>query len=178
MTHVIFYSDNINWEDYIRQQQIGEGRGSGQVMSSRDDLDNKYFEGLRYMRGYGIQDALTSVGRFLLPIASNLMETAKGEAQQTLGNVTNDWIQGKPLLESVKEHGQSGLKKISQKVQQCGKGKNRKNKKQRKNVYLTPHPIGDLISEPITSGPNPILSHDPIPFKMRKKRKDYLDFGP
>jgi hypothetical protein len=57
MTHVIFYSDNINWEDYIWQQQIGEGRGSGQVMSSRDDLDNKYFEGLRYMRGYGIKDA-------------------------------------------------------------------------------------------------------------------------
>ena len=86
MTHVSFDSDNINWGDYIRQQQIGEGK----VMSSRDDIDNKYFEGLRYMRGYGIKDALTSVGRFLLPIASNLMETAKGEAQQTLGRVTTD----------------------------------------------------------------------------------------
>jgi hypothetical protein len=170
MTHVAFNSDIINWSNYIRQQQIGEGLGAGHVMNSRDDLDNKYFEGMRYMRGYGIKDALTSVGRFLLPIASNLMETAKGEAQQALGNVTNDWVQGKPLLESVKEQGKKGLKNIGQKVQQCGKGR----KKRNKNIYIS-QPIGDLMSEPITSGPNPLPS---VTSKIQKRRKDYLDFEP
>ena len=173
MTHVSFDSDNINWGDYIRQQQIGEGK----VMSSRDDIDNKYFEGLRYMRGYGIKDALTSVGRFLLPIASNLMETAKGEAQQTLGRVTTDWTQGKPLVESVRKHGQMGLKNIGQKVQQCGKGR----KKRNKGILIAPQPLGDMVSEPITSGPNP-LPHNMAkrhPLSRRaasQKRKDYLDY--
>ena len=158
MTHIIFDSDKINWDDYIRQQQVGEGK----IMSSREEIGDptKYFEGSKYMRGYGIKNALTSVGRFLLPIASNLMEAAKNEAQQTVGRTVGDWVQGKPFVQSFKEHGKEGLKNIGTKVQQCGKGRLR----QKKNIGR-PTSLGDLNSEPVISKPIP----------KRRRKKDYLD---
>ena len=166
MTHIIFDSDKINWGNYIKQQQVGEGK----IMSNRDDVDSSekdpnYFEGVRYMRGYGIKDALTSVGRFLLPIASNLMESAKGEAQQTLGRIGSEVMQGAPILETVKEQGKKGLRNISKKVQQCGKGNRKKNRRQiiKKSIKI----LGEQLADPVASGPSPI--------PKRQRRKDYLD---
>lgn len=160
MTHTFIDTDKINWGDYIRQQQRGEGK----VMDGRDDIDkdDNYFEGVRYMRGYGIRDALSSVGRFLLPIASNLMESAKGEAKEAMGRIGADVMEGKPILETIKEQGKAGLKNIGTKVQQYGKGR-----KRRRRIKLIGEISGEQKSEPIISGPQPL-------FKKRR-RKDYLD---
>ena len=136
MTHVAFDSDKIGWGDYLRQQQIGEGK----ILAGREEIQPDYFEGTRYMRGYGIRDALSSVGRFLLPIASNIMESAKGEATQTLGRIGADVVQGKPILETVREQGKTGLKNVGTKMQQCGKGRISRarplNNRKRKRDYL------------------------------------------
>ena len=111
MTHVFFDSDKLNWNDYIRQQQVGEGK----ILAGREEIDPNFFEGTRYMRGYGIRNALGSIGRFLLPIASSLMETAKGESQPTLGRIGSDVVQGKPILDIIREQGVAGLKNIGSK---------------------------------------------------------------
>ena len=98
---------------------------------------------------------LGSIGRFLLPIASNLAETAKKEALQSISNVSNDTVAGKPFLNALTEEVKAASSRLGEKIQQCGKGKQ---KKRQKSIYsLTP--------------PFPII-------KAKKKRSgDYLDFN-
>lgn len=158
MTHVFFDSDQIDWAPYLRQQQVGQG----QMMGGRDDLDPPLFRGTPYMRGYGVKSTLSSIGRFLLPIASNLMHSAKEEATNTLGRIGADMTEGKPLVETLKRHAGTAAQNMGTRIQQCGKGRRKKIIKQLALSDIT----GD---EPIVSGPNP------IPRRARGKRRDYLD---
>jgi hypothetical protein len=120
MTHVFFDSDQMDWEPYLRQQQMGQGK----MMGGRED---HVFRGIRYMRGYGMKSALSSIGRFLLPIASNLMESAKQEASSTLGRIGADMAQGQqPIGETIKQHISAAAQNMGARLQQCGKGKRKR----------------------------------------------------
>jgi hypothetical protein len=149
MTHVFFDSDKIDWGPYLEKQQVGQGSrmvGRGNSLGNED-----YFKGLRYVRGYGVstrgggavKNVLGSIGRFLLPIATNLAESAGKEAGALIGRVHGDMAEGRPLLGSLKEQTKKGLENIGQKVQQCGRGQ-RKIKDQKrlvaKNIKTIPKP--------------------------------------
>ena len=156
MTHVYFDSDKIDWDSYLGSQQVGQGfRMTGRGIPGNES-SNDFFRGQRYVRGYGagsmIKGALGSLGRFLLPIATNIMESAGREADETLGRIHQDIGQGQPLLGAIKEQSRKGLSNIGQKIQQCGKGKKSGNKNK-------------TIS--ISSNPNTMVK--------RKRRYDYLD---
>jgi len=168
MTHIYFDSDSIDWGPYLRQQQVGEGL----MMGGRNEMDkNQIYRGIRYMRGYGIGSTISSIGRFLLPIAKNVMDSAKGEATAALGRVHSDIIDGKPLGEVLKRQGKTAIRNLGDKLQQCGKGK-RSKRKIGKHVNSNNIPIGENIDNPITSGPHP----NPLSIKrQRKRKKDYLD---
>jgi hypothetical protein len=166
MTHVIFDQDSIDWSQYLSRQQVGQGM----VMSGRgdsEDVNKQIFRGTRYVRGYGsIKGVLGSIGRFLLPIASNIAGTAKEEAQQSLGRLGADIVQGKPLLGSIKQQTQEGLSNIGKKLQQCGKGKRKHSKKpSEKNRDI----LKDISTYEINN--NQGLRGT----KTRKRRGDYLD---
>jgi len=158
MTHVIFDPDSIDWAQYLSSQQVGQGS----VMRGRGELrdENIGFKGIKYVRGWGsVRGVLSNIGRFLLPIASNLMETAKGEAINTLGKVGDDLTQGRPMLDSIKSHATQGLQNIGQKLQQCGKGS-----KKFKELGLSPRKnTGRLVAA--SKGK-----------KQRARKGDYLDF--
>jgi hypothetical protein len=165
MTHIYFDSDQIDWNPYFRNQQVGQGQV---MMGGREDVvdDDKpspIFRGNKYQRGYGVRGALSSIGRFLYPIASNLMESAKDEAALSLGRIGADLSRGKPIGQTIKQHAVNAAQNLGTRVQQCGKGKREKRAKIIKNLALAE------ISpdEPITSGPNPI--------PKRKRKRDYLD---
>lgn len=119
MTHVFFDPNTVNWISYFKNPQVGSGI-----------VEPKVFRGMRYVRGYGsVKNMLGSLGRFLMPIASNIMESAKREAVSTLGNISQDIAEGRrPIGETLMEQGTSGLRRIGEKMQQCGKGK-KKNKR-------------------------------------------------
>jgi hypothetical protein len=112
MTHIYFDQDKIDWSAYVRGQQRGQG-----------DDEQKIFRGMRYVRGYGnIRNVLGSVGRFLLPIATNIMESAKKEAVSSLGAIASDLSQGRAVGEAVKEHAKGAAERIGSRLEQCGKG--------------------------------------------------------
>ena len=72
MTHVFFDRDKIDWGPYLQHQQMGHGS----VMEVRGkipgEMDARVFLGLRCTNSYGmVSNVLDSIGRFLLPIASN-----------------------------------------------------------------------------------------------------------
>lgn len=95
-------------------------------MGGREDPQH-LFRGIRYMRGYGMKSALSSIGRFLLPIASNLMESAKQEASSTLGRIGADMAQGQqPIGETIKQHISAAAQNMGARLQQCGKGKRKR----------------------------------------------------
>ena len=158
MTHVFFDQDKIDWTPYLRQQQKGEGV----IMEGRGEVDSgtaRVFRGLRYTNGYGIvQNMLGSIGRFLMPIASNLAESAKKEAIGALGNVAAETAAGKPLLSTLTEEAKAVGNRLGEKLQQCGKGRKQRQRRPKTIVPSTPPPI--------------------IIPSNRKKRKvsDYLDF--
>jgi hypothetical protein len=121
MTHVYFDQNSVNWGTYFKNNQIGTGI---------EIATPKVFRGMKYVRGYGsVKNMLGSIGRFLMPIASNIMESAKREAVSTLGNISQDIAEGRrPIGETLREQGTTGLKRIGEKLQQCGKGKKKKKK--------------------------------------------------
>jgi hypothetical protein len=173
MTHVYFDSDQIDWAPYFRQQQMGQGS----MIGGRDDLDQEtgqYFKGTKYMRGYGIRETLSSVGKFLLPIASNIMDAAKGEAKSAIGRIGTDIAEGRPITESFQEQGKAGLKSMRTKLQNCmkQKGDGKRKKKSRLKQISLAEISGDQIAEPIFSGPNP---QGKGARGSKKRRKDYLD---
>jgi len=158
MTHVFFDHNTIDWSPYFRQTTISGGSNNYGLMSGRG-LDTqegvistpKVFRGMKFVRGYGtIRNMLGSVGRFLLPIASNLMESAKAEAVGALGNIASEVAEGKPVVDTLKNQTIEGLKNIGHRVQQCGKGINNTIKKTR-NLTIEPK-------------------------KRRVRRPDYFDF--
>lgn len=155
MTHIFFDQDKIDWGPYLRRQQVGEGT----VMEGRGESSEtaaRVFRGLRYTNGYGtVRNMLGSIGRFLLPIASNLAETAKKEALQSISNVSNETVAGKPFLNALTEEAKAAGSRLGQKIQQCGKGKR---KKRSKSIYSL----------------NPAL---PIIKAKKKRGGDYLDFN-
>ena len=158
MTHVFFDQDKIDWTPYLRQQQKGEGV----IMEGRGEVDSssaRVFRGLRYTNGYGVvQNMLGSIGRFLMPIASNLAESAKKEAIGALGNVAAETAAGKPLLSTLTEEAKAVGSRLGEKLQQCGKGRKQRLRRPKTIVPSTP--------------PSIIIPSN------RKKRKvsDYLDF--
>jgi hypothetical protein len=175
MTHVFFDSDKINWSPYLSSQQVGQGYRMSGRGNLEDDGNKEFFKGLRYVRGYGlgssIRGALGSVGRFLLPIASNIMETATKEGNSTLGRIGADLVMGKPVVESVREQATKGLSNIGQKIQQCGKGKKRSPRKikTRLNRDSAYEVNNNQMGEPYFSNAQIEAS------KKRKRRRDYLD---
>ena len=171
MTHVYFDSDTVDWSPYFRQQQMGQGS----MLGGRNELDpetGEYFKGIKYMRGGGIKDTFKSVGRFLMPIASNIMEAAKGEAKSAIGRIGSDIAQGRPITESFQDQGTAGFKSMRTKLQNClkQKGDGRKRKSKHLKQISLAEISGDQIADPIVSGPNPISGKG-----RRIKRKDYLD---
>ena len=160
MTHIFFDQDKIDWGPYLQKHQVGDGF----VMQGRGGMDSnenaKVFRGLRYTRGYGfVGNMLGSIGRFLLPVASNIAESAKHEAIKSLGHVAGEAAAGKPLIDSFKEEAKAMGSRLGQKIQQCGKGQKRKKK----------FPIiNSLPSELVkTMGGN----------RKRERKIDYLDFN-
>lgn len=160
MTHVYFDSDQVDWAPYLRQQQVGQGY----MMGGREDAQEveKVFRGTKYMRGYGVRSTLSSIGRFLLPIAGNLMQSAKEEAGSTLGKIGADLARGQPIQETLKQHASTAAQNFGARVQQCGKGK-------RKRIIKQIDLAGITGDDPVVSGPNP------IPRRRRTRKRDYLD---
>ena len=181
MTHVFFDSDSIDWAPYFARQMVGQG----QIMQGRGPPDEmiapiKVFRGMRYVKGYGsVRNMFGSLGRFLMPIASNIASAAKQEALGTLGHVTSDVLAGKPLPETLRERGQEGVKAFRQRLEQCGKGRRKKGttvgidtmrnagvpiKKGRipKNTDI----LRDIATREISYNQKP-----------RRKTRDYLDFN-
>uniref|UniRef100_A0A1I8BSV4 Senescence domain-containing protein n=1 Tax=Meloidogyne hapla TaxID=6305 RepID=A0A1I8BSV4_MELHA len=118
MTHVDLDLDKIDWEPFL-SSQVGGGRS--------DMLDgNRYFQGTRYQRGFGV---LGAVGRFLMPIVKNIATSAGQEAVNAGKNILEDVSQGRSVSDALKQHGSEGLQKVGKKLQQCGKGK-----RMRKNI--------------------------------------------
>lgn len=170
MTHVFFDRDKLDWSVYLRKQQIGqgewmEGRGGG---IEGDQANPRVFRGARYVRGWGfIRNALGSIGRFLMPIASNLMQSAKTEAANTLGNIASDIAEGKNVSDVFKEQTTQGLRNYGRKVQQFGKGKNRANR------------LRSIAGAEISNSQMPaIINNDSqVPKRRRIRKPDYLDFN-
>jgi len=142
------------------------------IMIGRGELqeENKGFKGIKYVRGWGsVKGVLGSIGRFLLPIASNLMESAKGEAINTLGRVSDDLTQGRPVLNSIRSQTTQGLQNVGQKLQQCGKGKKRKK--------ITPKKLkqANILNDLSTLEINHNQKSEPINKKKKSRKLDYLD---
>ena len=121
MTHVSLDIDKIDWEPFLSAQD-----GGGRLLE-----DNRYFQGTRYQRGFGV---LGAVGRFLMPIVKNIATTAGNEAVNVGKNILEDVSQGRSVSEALKQHGSEGLQKVGKKLQQCGKGKRKRKEKQ--NVII------------------------------------------
>jgi hypothetical protein len=159
MTHVYFDSDKIDWSPYFRQQQMGQGSS---MLGGRNELDpetGQYFKGIKYMRGSGIKDTLKSVGRFLLPIASNIMEAAKGEAKSAIGRIGTDIAEGRPITESFQDQGNVGLMSMRTKLQNCLKQKGDGRKKKLKQISFAAEPLREQGNWR----------------RARNRRRDYLD---
>ena len=94
-----------------------------------------------------------------MPIASNLAESAKKEAIGALGNVAAETAAGKPLLNTLSEEAKAVGSRLGEKLQQCGKGRKKRQRRPKTIVSSTPSPIIMPLN--------------------RKKRKvgDYLDFN-
>jgi hypothetical protein len=166
-THVFFDTDQLNFGSYLQQSQQGEGDDQQQI-----------FRGVRYQRGgWNMRSGLESIGRFLKPIATNLGQAAKSEAQSALTKVATDVTEGKSLRDALREQGKTALQNLGAKVQQCGKGgKRRGRRKKIKELALselggiqeptekTPH------EDSIVTGPNPVKM-----YRQKKRSKDYLD---
>ncbi|HEX4851517.1 MAG TPA: hypothetical protein VFV08_11955 [Puia sp.] len=172
MTHVYFDQDKIDWSSYLRRQQIGqgewmEGRGGG---IEGDQANPRVFRGARYVSGWGfVRNALGSIGRFLMPIASNLMQSAKSEAASTLGNIASDIAAGRSVTEAFKEQGTQGLKNYGRKVQQFGKGKKAAQKANN---------LRSIAGLEISNSQMPtVLTAGNIPKRRRVRKPDYLDFN-
>lgn len=106
MTHVFFDPDSVNWTSYLESQ---EGKG-------------KFFVGSKYQRGFGV---FGRVGKFLMPIAKNIAESLLKEGVSTGSSVLKDIGEGKDMAQSLATHAKTGLTKVGQKMQQCGKGRKR-----------------------------------------------------
>ncbi|HEX4850627.1 MAG TPA: hypothetical protein VFV08_07470, partial [Puia sp.] len=148
-----------------------EGRGGG---IEGDQANPRVFRGARYVRGWGfVRNALGSIGRFLMPIASNLMQSAKSEAASTLGNIASDIAAGRPVTEALKEQGTQGLRNYGRKVQQFGKGKKGGLKAAQKANNLR-----SIAGLEISSSQMPtVLTAGNIPKRRRVRKPDYLDFN-
>jgi hypothetical protein len=111
------------------------------------------------MRGSGIKDTLKSVGRFLLPIASNIMEAAKGEAKSAIGRIGTDIAEGRPITESFQDQGNVGLMSMRTKLQNCLKQKGDGRKKKLKQISFAAEPLREQGNWR----------------RARNRRRDYLD---
>jgi hypothetical protein len=148
-THVPIDIDSINWDHYIGSQEGGS------------KIDNKYFIGQKYMRGYGI---LGNIGKFLLPIAKNLATSIGSEGVEAGTRVLKDVTEGKDFTDALKEHSKRGLENLADKMKQCGKGSGRtkiSTNKPPRNMAINYYPQ---------------ISRDSIkPRKGRRRKPDQLD---
>ncbi|CAK5064527.1 unnamed protein product [Meloidogyne enterolobii] len=69
-----------------------------------------------------------------MPIVKNIATTAGNEAVNVGKNILEDVSQGRSVSEALKQHGSEGLQKVGKKLEQCGKGKRSRKKKQ--NVII------------------------------------------
>jgi hypothetical protein len=197
MTHQFFDADKINWSAYLTSQQVGQGYRMSGRGNLEDEGNKEFFKGLRHVRGYGVgstlKGALGSVGRFLLPIASNIIESAGHEADATLGRIGTDLVQGQPLMETLKAQSRRGLSNVGRKIQQCGKGKKLGRRSNKLKPKMIPYvgPQSTNISVPAFAH-RPKLKKSNIlkeiskfeisnnkkinpSFRSRKRGRDYLD---
>jgi hypothetical protein len=119
MTHVFIDPNSLNWLGLVAAQE-----GRGPALTSQQQ---RYFQGIKYQRGSGV---LGAIGRFLLPIAKNIVSTVGEEGLAAGTKALSDISQGKSVKEALMEHSKQGLANISGKLQQCGKGSS--TKKQRR----------------------------------------------
>ena len=154
MPHVPIDIDSINWDQYINVQEGGA----------------RYFQGQRYMRGYGI---LGNIGKFLLPIAKNLATSVGSEGIEAGSKVLKDVTEGKNLTEALKEHSKKGLENLGEKLKQCGKGQNGGAKKKRKKKKRS-QPKQPTVSmyPPRPASPTSLPLKKPT---VRRRKKDQLD---
>lgn len=153
MTHVPVDIDSINWDQYINVQEGGA----------------KYFQGQRYMRGYGI---LGNIGKFLLPIAKNLATSVGSEGIEAGSKVLKDVTEGKNLTDALKEHSKKGLENLAEKIKQCGKGQKggAKKKKKKKRAVIKQPTVSMYPQRP--ASPTPLPPKKPV---IRRRKKDQLD---
>jgi hypothetical protein len=111
MTHVFIDPNNLNWLGLVAAQE-----GRGPALASQQQ---RYFQGIRYQRGTGV---LGAIGRFLMPIAKNIVSTIGEEGLAAGTKALSDISQGKNVKEALMEHSKEGLANIAGKFQQCGKG--------------------------------------------------------
>ena len=107
MPHVSIDIDSINWDSFLNNQEGGQ-------------MNDRYFVGQRYMRGYGV---LGNIGKFLLPIAKNLASSLGDEGVAAGTRIMKDISEGKDFSQALKEHSKKGLENLGEKIKQCEKGK-------------------------------------------------------
>ena len=95
---------------------VAAQEGRGPALASQQQ---RYFQGIRYQRGTGV---LGAIGRFLMPIAKNIVSTIGQEGLAAGTKALSDIAQGKNIKEAVMEHSKQGLANVAGKFQQCGKG--------------------------------------------------------
>ena len=181
-THVFFDQDSMNIGHYLgnnsnnnNDQQIGHG----------GDPEETFFRGTKWQRGMGggirgagaFRSGLASIGRFLMPIVSNIGESARSEAASALSKVASDVTEGKSIKEALKTQGTTALESMGERLQQCGRGKKRKGKRKKVLAEISMRELQSTESpkpaEPLVTGPNPIKMYAPSTTKKRKR--DYLD---
>ena len=113
----------------MARQMVGQGWAmSGRGEEEQQLATPKVFRGMRYVRGYGaVQNILGSIGRFLLPIAKNVAQSAQQEAVGALGGVATDLASGRAVGETIKDRGSTAVRTLGTRLQQCGRGSKTKN---------------------------------------------------
>lgn len=112
---VIYSPDDENWDAFF-QAQIGGGY---------------YFEGIPYMQsGGGIGTILSTVMRFLLPIAKSVGREVGKEGLALGSRLLGEMAEGRNVQESIKREGRQSLGKLASKATSyLQEGQGRKKKK-------------------------------------------------
>jgi hypothetical protein len=109
-----FNPENFNvWLDYYSSQanQVGYGMTG--------------FKGFPYHRGAGIGSFFRSLFRMAVPLIKSAATNVGKQALASGANIATDVLQGRPLIQSLEEHGKEGasnlIKKASSAIQK-GRG--------------------------------------------------------
>ena len=70
------------------------------------------YSGDRFQRGYGFGSVFGSLLRSVLPIATSVAKTVGKQALRTGAEVTQDYLQGGNIGESIKQRGRQGVRRL------------------------------------------------------------------